>query len=339
MATGNARALYQPAVTHPGDHISPVAIGHAIDWFAETLDGGTPLPSDSQIWVWKEAGTATALIGFVILLMGTFKILLEMPYFSRLKAVPPSGASQSRTPRWWATAAISMLIPVSTFYLFFKWADALFPASALLPQTITTQIVFWAVLNGGIAAVIGVTSRRTVETRKPDIIAAVLIAIPTVAMGYFAVWLAGTLFHIDFRFWFVGVKVLSFAQAQTALVYALPLGVYFILAAKALHQGLSIMGDSRWAQYASNAAILAGGFAIFLGAQYLALFYTGKLLTPSEPLNTIIMLQFVPLMLIVSLLGTFAYRRTASYIPGAAINTLFVSWYIVAGQATQFASS
>ena len=51
------------------------------------------------------------------------------------------------------------------------------------------------------------------------------------------------------------------------------------------------------------------------------------------------MLQFVPLMLIVSLLGTFTYRRTGSYIPGAVINTLFVTWYVVAGQATQFAGA
>jgi pimeloyl-ACP methyl ester carboxylesterase/uncharacterized membrane protein len=338
-AAGTARALYQPAVTHPGDHISPVAIGHAIDWFAETLDGGMRLPSDSQIWVWKEAGTLTALVGFIVLLMGTFQILLETPYFSRLKTKTPSGAFERRTPGWWTTAAISMILPVSTFYLFFKWAEALLPASALLPQTITTQIVFWAVLNGCIAALIGLTSRPNVETRKHDVIAAVLIAIPTVAIGYVAVWLAGTIFHIDFRFWFIGVKVLSLAQAQIAVAYALPLGVYFILASKAIHQGLSLKGDSSGLQYASNAAIMAGGFAIFLGAQYLALFSTGKLLTPSEPLNTIIMLQFVPLMLIVSLLGTFTYRRTASYIPGAAINTLFVTWYIVAGQATQFVGS
>ena len=339
LADGTARVLYQPAVTHPGDHISPVAIGHAIDWFAQTLEGGRALPSDNQVWAWKEVGTLTALIGFVVLLMGTFQLLLEIPYFSRLKTEAISGAFERRTVRWWAMAAVSMIVPVATFYLFFKWAEALFPASALLPQTVTTQIVVWAVLNGVIAAVIGLTAKRPAGTRKPDVLAAMLIAVPTIAVGYFAVWLAGALFHLDFRFWFVGVKMLSLAQAQIALVYLMPLGFYFVLTSRALHQGLSVMGDGRWAQYGANAAIMAGGFAIFLAAQYLALFTTGKLLTPSEPLNTIIMLQFVPLMLIVSLLGTFTYRRTGSYIPGAVLNTLFVTWYVVAGQATQFAGA
>tara|TARA_R110002020_G_scaffold83397_2_gene207166 strand:- start:65407 stop:67110 length:1704 start_codon:yes stop_codon:yes gene_type:complete len=338
-ADGTARVLYQPAVTHPGDHISPVAIGHAIDWFAQTLEGGTALPSGNQVWVWKEVGTLTALIGFVVLLMGTFQLVLEIPYFSRLKTEAVSGAFERRTARWWAMAAISMIVPVATFYLFFKWAEVLLPASALLPQTVTTQIVVWAVLNGVIAALIGLTAKRPAGTGNPDVLAAMLVAVPTIAVGYFAVWLAGALFHLDFRFWFVGVKLLSVAQAQIALVYLLPLGIYFVLASRALHQGLSVMGDGRWAQYGANAAIMAGGFAIFLAAQYLALFTTGKLLTPSEPLNTIIMLQFVPLMLIVSLLGTFTYRRTGSYIPGAVLNTLFVTWYVVAGQATQFAGA
>jgi len=61
------------------------------------------------------------------------------------------------------------------------------------------------------------------------------------------------------------------------------------------------------------------------------------LITPAEPLNTIVMIQFVPMLLIVAIISTYTYRRTASYLPGAFINALFVSWYIVAGQATQFA--
>jgi len=49
------------------------------------------------------------------------------------------------------------------------------------------------------------------------------------------------------------------------------------------------------------------------------------------------MIQFVPLLAIVAIISTHVYRRTASYLPGAFINALFVSWYIVACQATQFA--
>src|SRR5271154_5088837 len=77
IAQGTARVLYTPAITHPDEHISHQAIGDSLDWFAKTLTGGTPLPSDDQIWFRKELGTLIALIGFVALLLGVFDLMLE----------------------------------------------------------------------------------------------------------------------------------------------------------------------------------------------------------------------------------------------------------------------
>ena len=84
-AKGTARVLYTPAITHPAEHISHEAIGYSLDWFARTLKGGTPRPSDDQIWFRKELGTLIALIGFVVLLLGVFDGLLEAPVFSHLR--------------------------------------------------------------------------------------------------------------------------------------------------------------------------------------------------------------------------------------------------------------
>ncbi len=39
IADGTAREFYQPRTTHHGVHISPEAIGDAIDWFQATLTG------------------------------------------------------------------------------------------------------------------------------------------------------------------------------------------------------------------------------------------------------------------------------------------------------------
>ncbi len=85
IAQGTARVLYTPAMTHPAEHISHEAIGYSLDWFAKTLQGGTPRPSSDQIWFRKEIGTLIALIGFVALLIGVFDGLLEAPYFSHLR--------------------------------------------------------------------------------------------------------------------------------------------------------------------------------------------------------------------------------------------------------------
>src|SRR5579863_10132739 len=101
---GTARVLYTPAITHPAEHISTEAIGYSLDWFARTLKGGTPRPSDDQIWYRKEFGTLIALIGFVVLLLGVFDGLLEVPVFShlRLPAVADGStpAATTKGGRW-----------------------------------------------------------------------------------------------------------------------------------------------------------------------------------------------------------------------------------------------
>ena len=75
------------------------------------------------------------------------------------------------------------------------------------------------------------------------------------------------------------------------------------------------------------------GFALMLAIQYLHMATTGLLLDPSQALNTIIAFQFVPILAVIGLFAAFTYRRTNSYLAGAFVCGLFVTWYIVAGTA------
>src|ERR1700745_1108444 len=157
IALGTARVLYTPATTHPDEHISRQAIGYSLDWFAKTLQGGTPRPSDDQIWFRKEIGTLGALIGFVALLIRVFAGLLEAPVFSRLRlpeiadgTMPAefSAKDASSSRRWTTAFVLSAFIPALTYYPAFALGGTFVTPSAYLPQGITNQILVWAVLNG-----------------------------------------------------------------------------------------------------------------------------------------------------------------------------------------------
>jgi hypothetical protein len=68
----------------------------------------------------------------------------------------------------------------------------------------------------------------------------------------------------------------------------------------------------------------------------------GKLINPVPtspvvPLSTIIAIQFIPLLVIIGVISTFTWRRTGTSLPGALICGLLITWYIVAGMATQAA--
>lgn len=346
IAAGTARVLYTPAITHPGEHISHEAIGYSLDWFAKTLTGGTPKPATDQIWFRKELGTGLAFLGFVAFLIGIFDALLEAKTFNRLRLpVVADGTMPAHQSagggRWLVALLLSALIPALTYYPAFALAGTFVPASAWLPQGITNQIAVWALINAAITlALMPFAPKRG---RRGGLIGqSLLIASLTLVAGYVALELADLAFKIDFRFWIVALKLMSAKQALMALIYVIPFTAFFVIALHALHRNFSTMAAGRAALYLTNIAALTGGFVILLILQYGTLWLTGKLFNPLPdpgfvPLSTIVAIQFVPLLAICAVIATFTWRRTGSSLPGALICAFFVTWYVVAGTATQAA--
>jgi pimeloyl-ACP methyl ester carboxylesterase len=346
IAQGTARVLYTPAITHPAEHISHEAIGYSLDWFAKTLQGGTPRPADDQIWFRKEVGTLIALLGFVALLIGVFDGLLEAQMFSRLRlpeiadgTMPEHVAASGR--RWTTAFVLSAFVPALTYYPAFALAGTFVKPSSLLPQGITNQIMVWAVINALITlALMPFAPKRA--SRAGIIGPSVVIAVATVIAGYAALWLADLAFKIDFRFWIVALKLMSGKQFLIFLIYLVPFTAFFVIALHVLHRNFSTIAAPRAALYLTNILALTLGFIVLLGLQYGLLWLGGKLFNPLPdpgfvPLSTIVAIQFVPLLAIAAVIATFTWRRTGSSLPGALICGLVVTWYVVAGTATQAA--
>jgi hypothetical protein len=334
-AAGTARVLYAPFTTHPGDHISPEAVGYALDWFAHTLKGGAPRPASDQIWIGKELGTLAALVGFFVLLLGVFELLLGLPAFAGLAAAPQP-LRDRRGWRWWAVLLLTGFAPALTYFVIPLGAP-LFAPSALFPQAITNTLMIWAVVN----TLLGLAIGWLLDGPKPPFDrrwrASIGIAIATVAAGYLALAMVDFLFKVDFRFWVVALRPLSRSQFFAALAYLIPFTVFVLGAFRGLAR-LMLRGDSAIAQYLTATIALPLGFLVLTGAQYAWLFATGALPLPFEALNTIVAIQFVPLLAVLGAISTFTWRRTGSYLPGALLAALFVTWYMVAGTATHFAA-
>ena len=287
-----------------------------------------------------------ALIGFVVLLLGVFDGLLESPVFSHLKlpeiadgSAPAPTAASGR--HWTAAFLLSAFIPALIYYPAFALGGTLVTASPYLPQGITNQIVVWALINALIAlALMPFAPKRA--SRKGIIGPSILIALATVIVGYAALWLADLAFKIDFRFWIVALKLMSAKQFLIFLIYLIPFTAFFVIALRVLHRNFSAMGAGRGALYLTNILALTLGLIVLLGLQYGTLWLSGKLFNPLPdpgfvPLSTIIAIQFVPVFAICGVIATFTWRRTGSSLPGALICGLFVTWYVVAGTATQAA--
>jgi dienelactone hydrolase len=344
IGAGTGRLLVIPAVDHPQEHFSQAGVGAAVDWFQRTLTGAaTPRPASDQIWLVKELGTLAGLVGCVALMLATFELVLATPPLAALRQAPPPVAER-RGPRWMLAFALTAAVPALTFYPLMKAAPAIFfgafaAAHALpfalgaFPEQIADQLLVWALLAGLVSLVLSVVLSRGRPTFTHRWLAAGAAAITSVGMGYLALVVVDGLFKTDFRFWVLGLKLLDARHFGLFLVYLIPFALFFLAAFRAYGVSLPVKGEGPGAALAAGALAFSLGFVVLLAAQYLHMGATGLLLTPDEPLNTIIAFQFAPLLAVVGIIAAFCWRQTGDYVPGALVCALFVTWYIVAGTA------
>ena len=351
---GTARILYQPAVIHPGDHLSTEAIGYAIDWFQKTLQGGTPLPPSNQIWYWKEIGNLIALIGMVLLFFPMGELLLGTHYFSGLIEQPASARGVTG-PGWWIAALIFIILPPLTlfpfkqFFVTWKWNP-----TALFPQNITTQVIIWTTLLGLISLALfllwhfllnrktgangdhyGLTWGGKISWSKVG--KSFLLAFLITLAGYASLLLVAFFFKTDYRFWVFAIKPMNALQFRIALSYLIPFIFFFLIVSIVLHGQLRKEKLNLWQEMLVNWVLMVIGFIGLLLYQYIPFLAGGTLANPAEPLWTIIAFQFVALLTIASLVKTYFFRKTGHVYVGAFLTAMIITWIVVASQAIHFA--
>lgn len=355
-----ARKLYVPSTTHPGDHLSREAIGDAVDFVQASMPAPRPLDPANQIWPWKELGTALGFVGAVLFMFALARLLLDTPYFKALVRPLPSRAGAAGTG-WIIGALISTAIPALTFFRFQHLGNQWIRTSAFWPQSLTIGFMVWALLNALIALGLFVVwhlvwGRKTgggvgaygLATLGGSLAGwryigrALLLAMTVTVATYAVLSVVHWAFLVDFRFWVVALKLMNLQRFLIFLRFLVPFAVFFLIFGLVLH------GQLRLREYAgeaktllvwmlANAAISIGGLSVLVALQVGTLKLTERLFFPTEPLLGIVAYQFLPLLAIASALSTYLFRKTGTVYAGAFLNALFVTWYIVAGQAIQFA--
>ena len=348
---GTARQLYMPATTHPGDHLNSEAIGAAVDWMQRTLEGETELDPANQVWQWNEIGRLVALIGAVMAMVAFGGLLLSTPFFADLIQPLPEGMT-IRGPGRYLSYALVIFIPILTYFWLQNQAVTLVPqATPLFPQNITTGIMIWAVGNGLITLVLFLLWHFTSNTRRSPaptartyglamdlehILKSLLLAVLVTGFGYVLLALSDLLFKTDFRFWVVAVKLMSSLHFRIFLGYLPFFTFFFVVLGVALHGQLRPERPVSLARETlGNVGLLVLGFFVLLAVQYLPLF-AGNPAPFGEALLTVVAFQFIPLLTIVGIVMTYFYRRTGTIYTGAFISAMFITWVIVAGQATHY---
>ncbi len=352
---GTARVLYQPKTIHPGDHLSCSAIGYAISWFQKTLGEGETLSPANQIWYWKEMATLVGLIGAILLLFAAGNLLLQTGCFHSLKGIPQNPKPATGAARWIGFALL-FFVPTLTYFPLTFHGNSYAKACRIFPQQESNNILFWMLVNAALSLIFfliwhfasnkkkggngisyGLKTSAGMDWKKIGLSA--WFAFLVTAIVNLSVAVVSYFFTVDFRFWVIPLKPMSPIQTKIALRYLIPFALFYIMFAVVLQGQMRSLKGSTAKRMVMSMAVAALGYLVMLLVLYIPLLAGAVPIIKDlrMTLYVIVAIQMLPLFVIASLISSYFYEKTGLVYAGAFTNAMFITWYIVASEATHVA--
>jgi hypothetical protein len=255
---------------------------------------------------------------------------------------------------WWVGAVITILLPIPVYLWVWSFNDkGIAKRNWLLPQTITTTVMFWAVVVGAISLILLLMWHVLSNRKKGGSFAAYgftwkgkglqlgkvgksfLLALIAVFAAYLTLVFSAWAFTTDYRIWVFAIKPMSIVHFGIFLRYLIPFAFYFVIIGLVIHGELR-RHSGAWAQTLVNILLLIGGYILFFLFQYIPLFSGKTMMLAEAHLPTIVLFQFIPIFIIVGLVSTYFFRKTGHIFVGSFISAMLVTWTIVAGQVIHY---
>lgn len=348
--------------THNGHGLST-----AIEWIDNAVGLNTPLSSTNHVALYKEILVLVAMLSALLSTLPLMNILLATPFFKSIKEPLPPIEGVKSNRKWWRGALITMLIAAGTYPFMTQLGHGLLPLPEnIFRMTIGNGFLAWYLLLIVIMLVTSIISIR--KNRKKGVKdtlyslgladgtnkdkigwgllgKSALLVFVILLYIYILLIIAEKAFYLDFRFIWPFFKTFSRVRFGEFFVYIPVFALFFIL------NNSKIMASSRckatyipgprgfWGSWWRNALMMTGGVLIIVLIEYIPFFMNiapgADLLFGSTfggPFMSLLIL-FVPQVLVFSLLGTYAYRKTGSVYTGALLIASLACWIVTGGSS------
>jgi hypothetical protein len=338
------RVIFNEPVLHPFQPYNFEATSNQLDYFEEVFGAPNPINSHNQIWHWKEIFTLINMALALIMLIPISNLLLSLRFFSSIKKeipVPLNVPSYKGKIIFWSIFFISALIACVTFIPMVEVAKILFEDAAnrkltwFFPQRMNNSVMLWAAFNGLVGIIIfflsyklfgkknGVDSQSWgLSINKIDFFKTCVLALLVFSIFYIFLFINYGLFHVDYRFWFMGVRIFQAEMLLVLLMY-LPLFLIFFFS-----NSLRVNGAMRFKDQPEWLSMLIAGFANSFGLmliiiiQYSVYFHTGKVFWTTNWLSVNLLFGIVPMMFILPYFNRIFFRMTGRAYLGPLVTCL-----------------
>ena len=338
------RVIFNEPVLHPFQPYNFEATTNQLDYFEKVFGAPKYINSVNQIWHWKEIFTLINMVLALVMLIPLTKLLLSFNFFSSIsKNIPVPLNTPKREGKiiFWSIFFISALIACVTFIPMVEVAKILFEDAAnrkltwFFPQRMNNPVMLWAAFNGALGIIIfylsyklfgkknGVSSESWgLKINKNDFFKTIILAFVIFSTFYIFLYINYYLFHVDYRFWFMGVRIF---QPEMLIVLMMYFPLFFIFF---FSNSLRVNGAMRFKDQPEWLSMLIAGFANSLGLmliiiiQYFAFFKTGTVFWTTNWLSVNLLFGIVPMMFILPYFNRIFFNMTGRVYLGPLITCL-----------------
>ena len=339
-----SRVIFNEPVLHPFQPYNFEATSNQLDYFEKVFGAPNEIDTNNQIWHWKELLTLINMVLALVMLIPIAKLFLNLKIFRSInKEVPDALPRQSKKGRFifWSVFFLSAAVACISFIPMVELAKILFEDAAnrrltwYFPQRMNNSVMLWAAFNGIIGILIFLFSYEAfgkkhgvkkyswgLKINKMDLTKTFALSLIIFSTFYLFLYLNYFLFHVDYRFWFMGVRIF---QPEMLLVLMMYFPLFFIFF---FSNSLRVNGAMRFKDQPEWLSILIACFANSLGLifiiiiQYVTYFETGTVFWTDNWLSVNLLFGIVPMMFILPIFNRAFFKITGRSYLGPLVTCL-----------------
>ena len=341
---GTLRVVFNEKLLHPFQPYNKEATANQINYFEKVFGFSNQIEPSNQIWQFKELLTLINMVVSLIMLIPLTKIFLSFSFFKTIiKPIPEPLPEQSQMGKiiFWFIFFLSATIACLSFIPMVDIAKVLFSEAAnremtwFFPQRMNNSVMLWAAFNGIVGLCIfflayklfgkhhGVKKESWgLDVTIWELGKSFLLGIFVFFAYYSILFLNYYLFHVDYRFWFMGVRVFQPEMILVLMMYFPLFFIFFFSNSLRVNGSMRIKNQSVWKSR------LIAGFANSLGLmmiiiiQYITYAKTGTVFWTTNWLSVNLLFGIVPMMFILPYFNWAFFQMTGRVFVGPINSSL-----------------
>jgi len=338
------RVIHNEELIHPFQPYNNQATSNQIEYFEKVFNIKSSIDSSNQIWQWKELMTLISMITAMVMLLPLSKVLLSLRTFNSLiKEIPNPLPVQNKKSKiiFWSIFFLGALIACLSYIPMVDAAKNIFVAASsreltwFFPQRMNNSVMLWASFNGIIGLILftlsyqlfgkkhGVSSNSWgLEANINYLAKTFALALLIFSIYYSFLFLIYFIFHVDYRFWFMGVRIFQPELLIVLAMYAPFFFIFFFSNSLRVNGAMRIKGQPEWL------SMLIAGFANSLGLlliiviQYVTFAKTGTVFWTTNWLSVNLLFAIVPMMFVLPYFNRYFFYMTGRIYLGPMVTTL-----------------